>query len=82
LRLAAAAALTKPAAALTKPAAALTKPAAALTKPAAALTKPAAAWEARAAVERWEVRAAPMEEVARTEADAVAADVAAAASVE
>ena len=49
---------------------------------AAALTKPAAAWEARAAVERWEVRAAPMEEVARTEADAAAADVAAAASVE
>ena len=49
---------------------------------AAALTKPAAAREARAAVERWEVRAAPMEEVARTEADAAAADVAAAASVE
>ena len=49
---------------------------------AAALTKPAAAWEARATVERWEVRAAPMEEVARTEADAAAADVAAAASVE
>ena len=49
---------------------------------AAALTKPAAAWEARVAVERWEVRAPPMEEVARAEVDAAAADVAAAASVE
>jgi hypothetical protein len=42
----------------------------------------AAAWEARVAVERWEVRAAQMEEVARAEVEAAAADVAAAASVE
>jgi hypothetical protein len=42
----------------------------------------AAAWEARAAVKRREVRAAAMEEVAKGEADAAAADVAAAASVE
>ena len=42
----------------------------------------AAAWESRVAVERWEVRAAQMEEVARAEVEAAAADVAAAASVE